>query len=283
LKDIRQEIADDTADTMDGKDIKGIIHANEVLEFGRVVARNGTDDTKDNSRPGRDVTGRRSDGNETSDGTRAPADSRPFAFKSEIDQDPCKSTDGGSKISDDASHGSTKVAAERGTTVESEPTEPEEDGSEDDVRDIVRSVVKFMGAVSTALAQHDGIGEGGGTRRDVDGSTSSEIESAQLVDPTVGVPRPAGNGIIDNGCPDKDEDDGRKHTTTLGDSANGESRGNSSEHTLENGKEKIGNVAGFLGKNTLETKVVEISNEFAPGPGKGKRITPEEPLESQQC
>ena len=118
---------------MDGKDIERIINANEELEFGRVVACDSANHTENDSRPRRNVTRGRSDGNEAGNGTRAPADSRPFAFKSVIDQHPCKSTDRCSKIGNDAGHGCTKIAAESGTTVESKPSEPEENSSENDV------------------------------------------------------------------------------------------------------------------------------------------------------
>ena len=112
----------------------------------------------------------------------------------------------------------------------------------------------------------------------MDRSTTSEIETAQLVYPTIGIPSPAGNGIVDDRCPDKDENDAREHATTLSYSADGESRSDGSEHTLENCEEKIGNIAALLSQNTLETEVIEVTDEFVGGLGEGKRITPEEPL-----
>jgi len=47
---------------------------------------------------------------------------------------------------------------------------------------------------------------------------------------------------------------------------------------LENCEEKIGNIAALLSQNTLETEVIEVTDEFVGGLGEGKRITPEEPL-----
>ena len=156
---IREKIADHSANTVDSEDIEGIIDADEELEFGGIIARECTDDTKDDSRPGRDVTGGGGNGNETCNGARAPTDSTPFAFKTVIDQNPGKSTDRCSKIGDDASHRGAKVTSESGTTVEAEPSEPEEDCSENDVSHVVGSVVELVSSVSTAFPKHDRIGE----------------------------------------------------------------------------------------------------------------------------
>jgi len=111
-KETGQEISYHTTNTVDCKDIERIVNADEELEFGCIIANDTADDTEDDSRPRRDVSRCRRDGNKTSNGTRAPTDSGPFAFKAVIDQHPCKSTHRCSKIGDDASHNSAKVAAE---------------------------------------------------------------------------------------------------------------------------------------------------------------------------
>lgn len=144
---------------MDSKDIKSIINPNEEFEFGCKVASKSSDDTENNSRPRRDETRGGGDGNETCDGTRAPTNSTPFAFKSVVDDDPSEATDGGGKISDDASHARAEVAAKGTATIESEPTEPEENCAKNDVGHVVGSVVELVGSMATSLAQHDGISE----------------------------------------------------------------------------------------------------------------------------
>ena len=90
----------------------------------------------------------------------------------------------------------------------------------------------------------------------MDGSTASKVETAQLVYPTVGVPCPAGNRVINDCGPDKDEDHARKHATTFSGCTNCECRGDSREHTLEDRKKEIGDVSTLLSEDSLETEVV---------------------------
>lgn len=57
---------------------------------------------------------------------------------------------------------------------------------------------------------------------------------------------------------------------------------NSSEHSLEDGEQEIGNLVTSYGRrsqNTLEAEVVEVTDVAAGCVGEGQRITPEEPLE----
>ena len=42
--------------------------------------------------------------------------------------------------------------------------------------------------------------------RDVDGRASREVEAAELERPPIGVPGPAGNGVVDDRRPDEHED-----------------------------------------------------------------------------
>lgn len=128
-------------------------------------------------------------------------------------------------MGDDAGHDGTQVRAERAATVETEPSDPEEHGSEDDVGNVVRSVWKAVVlVVSCASAEHQGVGERGSTGRDVDGRTTGEIETAELERPSVGVPGPVGNRIVDDCRPDKHEDDGREHSAAISCGTDGKSR-----------------------------------------------------------
>lgn len=70
-----EDIANEATNTVDGKDIECVVAAKEVLQLGRVVACNSTDSTEDDSSPCRYVTGSRGDSDQTSDDTRAKANS----------------------------------------------------------------------------------------------------------------------------------------------------------------------------------------------------------------
>jgi hypothetical protein len=69
MRDIREEIANNTTDTVDSKDVECIIDTNEELEFGSIIASESADNTENDCRPRWDVTGSGSDSDETSDGT----------------------------------------------------------------------------------------------------------------------------------------------------------------------------------------------------------------------
>lgn len=110
-------------------------------------------------------------------------------------------------MGDNAGHDGAQVGGERTAAVEAEPANPEEDGAKDDVGDVVRTVGQAAGVVvAGALAEHQRVGQGGSARRDVDGRTTSKVEAAHLEGPAVGVPGPVGDGVVDDGGPDEDED-----------------------------------------------------------------------------
>lgn len=221
-EDTGEEVTDDTANTVLSEDIKSVVDVDEELELGGVVAGGASDNTVDDSSPGSDETRAGSDGDETSNDTGAEADGRPLLLKTVVEETPGDTTNGSSNLGDDASHDTTEVSREGGTTVEAEPADPEEDCAEDNVGDVVGTVVELVGAVAATLSEHEGVGEGSGAGRDMDGSSSGEIETTHVEDPAGRVPRPARKRIVDDGGPDKHEDDARKHAAALSSGTNGE-------------------------------------------------------------
>jgi len=53
------------------------------------------------------------------------------------------------------------------------------------------------------------------------GSPAGEVEAPELVDPARGVPGPAGDGVVDEGCPDEHEDHAGEHAAALTDGSDG--------------------------------------------------------------
>lgn len=263
MEGVREKIASETANTVDSEDIESIVNANEEFELGSIIASESADNTENNRRPGRNVTGGGGNCDKTSDGTRAPTDGTPLAFESVINQNPSKSAYRSCKIGDDTCHSSSEVAAKSTTAIESEPTEPQEDCSKNDVSDIMGTINKLSGSVTATFSQHNRVCEGGSPGRDVDGSATREIETSQDEDPTVGVPSPARDGIVYNGGPDKDKDTTWKHASSLCGGADSKCRCNCSEHTLEDSEGKIWNIAGLLCQHTSETEVVKVAYERA--------------------
>lgn len=222
-KDASQEITNNTADTVLSEDIEALINSKNKLELGGKVAADAADETKDKSRPGGDVTSTGGNGNETSNGTRAETNSAPLLLKTVIKENPSKTTSAGSKVGDNTGHGSTVVGGEGGATVEAEPANPQENSSENNVGDVVGAVRETLDlGVASALPEHESVGESGGTGADVDGGTTSKVETAHLEGPTLGVPGPEGNRVVDNGGPDEDEDVDREHASAISDTTNSE-------------------------------------------------------------
>ena len=211
---------------MDSKDIEGIVNANEELELGSVVAGNGTNNTKDKRSPGRDKARARSNGNKTSNNTRAEAHGRPLALQAVVEQTPGHTSDRCGKVSDNGGHDSAEVSRESRASIETEPSNPEEDCANDDMRDVVRAVVELVGSVTATLAQHQGVGQGSRSGSNVDGGTTGIVKTSEFVYPACRVPCPAGNGVVDDGAPDEHEDNTGEHAATLGDSTDCESNTN---------------------------------------------------------
>jgi len=198
-KEAGADVADDTTNGVSSEDIEAIIVVKEELELGCPIASSATKDTKGNSSGGADESRAGSDGNETGDGSGAEADNRPLPLKTPIPEHPGKTADGSSEVGDDASLDSAQVGTESRSSVESEPSEPEEDSAKDNVGGVMGLVGKTLSSVSAALSEVKGDSEGSSAGRNVHRGSSSEVETAHLERPTVGVPSPAGNGIVNKG------------------------------------------------------------------------------------
>ena len=194
----------------------------DELELGRPVASGATKNTESDGSGSTDESRAGSDSDETSDGARAEANRRPLALKTVVPEHPSETAYASREVRHDARLGRTQVCGEGGAAVEAKPAKPEEDGAQDNVGSVVRLVREALGAVAPALAEVDGDGERGGPGRDVDGRTSREVKAAELERPPIGVPSPAGNGVVNDRRPDEHEDHDRPETTTLSNGANGD-------------------------------------------------------------
>lgn len=224
-KDTGEDVADHAADTVDGKDIKTVIDVEDELELGAKVAKDTTADTDDDGSPGPDEAGSRGDGDEARDGTGAETDGAPLLLEAVIEKSPGNGAARGSEVGHVAGHDSADVHAESGTAVEAEPADPEEDGAEHDVGDVVRTVREAVVArVAGALAEHQGVGESASSRGDVDRTATGKVVAGEVEQPAVAVPGPVGDGVVDDGGPEKHEDHGGEDTAAISDGADGEGR-----------------------------------------------------------
>lgn len=251
------------------------------LTLSSEIAGDTGNDTESNAGPGVEETRGGSSSNETGNGSRAPADHGPLASQTEIEEAPGHGSEHGSEAGVPASHDSTEVGTEGRTTVEAEPTEPEEDGAESDEGDVVGAEVHHH--LLVAAAENPRVGESRHARADLNGDTASIVENTVGEAPAVGVPDPVGERAVDEGGPAEDEDHGGNDSATLSNSADRKSTGDGTEHHLVEGVEEGGNERRAdrgSAPDLHEAEVSKITDEgVVGGLGEGQRVAPEVPLE----
>lgn len=107
-----EDVADETANGVLSKNIQSIVDSEEELELGGIVGACGSDNTIDDSGPGGDITGARSDGNETGDDTRAETNSRPLALETVIKDTPGDTSDASCEVGYNGGHDSAEVGSQ---------------------------------------------------------------------------------------------------------------------------------------------------------------------------
>lgn len=217
-----KEATDHAANPVRSKDIESLINANEKLELGGKVTGDGGNRTDGKSSWGTDVASSRGDTDQTRNSTGAEANSGPFAFKPVVQEHPDQTTDRGRKVGDDTSLNSPQVGRKSGTTIEAEPTEPEENGADNNESSVVGLVGESFSAVASTLAEVQGDSKRGSTRRDVNGGPTSKVETAHDKRPAVGVPCPARERAVDEGEPAEEEDHNGTDTRPFSETTNGE-------------------------------------------------------------
>ena len=197
------------------------------LTLGGKVTNCSSHDTKNDRGPWSDETGGWSSSDETRDTSGTPSDHGPLAGESPIKKNPGDGTKHGSQVGVPASHGSTHVGTESRSTVEAQPTEPEEDGSESNKRNVVWTEVQHH--LLLTAAENHGVCKSGQTGSNFDRSSTSVVVDTPLESPSVDVPNPASDWAVDDGGPEEDKDHHWNQTTTLSDSADDDSSGGSTE------------------------------------------------------
>lgn len=220
-EETRKEATDHAANTMGSEDIESLINPNEEFELGSKVTGDGSNRTDGKSSWGTDEASSRGDTDQTRDSARTEANSGPLALKPVVQAHPDQTTNRGRKVGDDTSLNSPQVGGKSGTTIEAEPTEPEEYGADDNESSVVGLVGEPFSAVASTLAEVQGDSKRGSTRRDVNGGTTSKVETAHDKRPAVGVPCPASEWAIDKGEPAEEEDHNGTNTRSFSETTNG--------------------------------------------------------------
>ena len=158
--------------------------------------------------------------------------------------------------------------------------------------------------MTAALAQHVRVSQSSSSRGNMNRCSAGKVEATHLEDPTRGVPGPAGDGIVDKGRPNEHVDDARQHASTLCYCTNGKSNTgirsalmkvdaedeiyvrDSGEHALVHTEHQVRNSRAsnrWSTKDIHQTKVVKISDVLSCSMRESQGITPEEPLEADDC
>ena len=85
-------------------------------------------------------------------------------------------------------------------------------------------VGKLLSPVTGTFSEVDGDGKSGGTRGDMDGRSTSEVQATLDERPSVRVPRHTCEWVVDDGRPDEGKQKGGTEATAFGDSTNGNDR-----------------------------------------------------------
>lgn len=216
------DAADDTANSVRCEHVEGLVDADEELDLGSKVTPDTSDETDRDGGRGTDVSGSGGDTDKTRDRTRAKTDGGELSLESPVEQHPGDTTDRSSEVGNDTSLDGAEVGGKSGSTVETKPAEPEEDGAKDDKGSVVGLVCETLGAVASSFTEVDGDGEGSGTRGNVNGGSTSEIETTHVEDPSLRVPCPACDRAVDDGQPAEEEDHDGADFGSFGETTNGE-------------------------------------------------------------
>lgn len=100
------------------------------------------------------------------------------------------------------------------------------------MRDRVRSVRELLRSVSPTLAKVNAHGERSRPRGHVNGSSTGKVEAAELERPSLRVPRPVGDGIVDERRPDERKHEEGTQSSSLGTSSDRKDGSDRSEHGL---------------------------------------------------
>lgn len=112
------------------------------------------------------------------------------------------------EVRDEERHNRSHICAQCGTSSEAEPSNPKEDGAHNNVGDVIRAEVKLLSAMSFPLAEHIRVCEDGTSGCNMHRSSARKIESTHQKYPTVWIPGPVSNRIVDNSRPNKHENRG---------------------------------------------------------------------------
>jgi len=186
-EDTGEERADHAADTVELEDVHALIDLDPLVDVLAEGADGAGEETNESGNPEGNVSSSRSDTDETGDSTRASTHNGEMALGTDVlYHNPAEHTERGSGVGVEGSDHRADGAVERTTSIEAEPSKPDEHGSNEDECGVVGFSVNLVALVET-LAEDKGVGERRPSGCDVDGTTSGEVKGRKVEQPTVSV------------------------------------------------------------------------------------------------
>jgi hypothetical protein len=103
-------------------------------------------------------------------------------------------------------------------------------------------VGEAFSSIAASLAEVNRDSESGSARGNVHGGSTSKVETSEFVRPSVRVPGPVGNRVVDERRPNEDKDNRRTELAALGDRTDCKHGRNRREHELIDAEHNRGNA-----------------------------------------
>lgn len=163
------------------EDIHALVNSQPRVDVLHQGAAHSGEEANDHGDPGAHVASGRGNTDQASDGTLTGTNNAEAPLVLDVINDaPADNASRGSGVGVEDDQHSTDRHAERGATVEAEPAEPDENGAEEDKRDVVRLLARRGLAQVLALAEDEGVSQGTAARGDVYGTATSKVERGEL-------------------------------------------------------------------------------------------------------
>lgn len=136
------------------------------------------------------------------------------------------------------------------------------------------------------LSKGEGISQRRPSGCNVHRAATSEVQRRQVVQPTVGIPRPTRNGTVHDRGPEEPEDEGRDDASTLKRATNHNLHSAGAEKELVETESDIRDrrVADRRGSDDIaQPKVSQVTDEGTCRAAVSQRKAPEHPLEGGDC
>lgn len=271
------------ANTMKLEHLHAIIHMQPLIHILHQRAHHRRQEANHRREPHAHIA--RRGRNADQPGNRALArahDTEPPLMPDVVDEDPAKRARGGGRVGVEGGVHGAHARVEGRAAVEAEPAEPDEHGAQEHEGGVVRLAVRRVLGVLLALAQHQRVRQRRPPTGDVHGAAAGKVERGQGVQPAVGVPRPAGDGAVDNGRPPEAEHERGHDASALKGAAHHDLDRAGAKEQLVQTKNNVwdGRVADARGgDDVLHAEVGQVADKGPRGTAVGQGKPPKHPLE----